>query len=237
VNNVKNKQLTNSLFAVVLLASPLVNADQKYPASDFQPEVVFQDSDYISKSSKTETVPAVAKKITKEVETTVDDPKYPAANFQPQVVYSDDNYKHNESLKASSVKAVEKVAVESSQEVAIVETAAAKKEDASMNYIIGLVGLIAVGAFLFKKQSAGSESKSSPSSTAAATVNRSASTGVARYLNKVSGTGVSRYIDKKVKTTTPATGVAKYVAKQVVAAKTTSAQAKTGVEKYMRDRG
>lgn len=217
-----------------MLASPLVNADQKYPASDFQPEVVYQDDSYISGSTKAE-APVAKKEVKEVVESTVDDSKYPAANFQPQVVYSDENYKHSESVKSSSLAASTEKSAE--EVVATESVASVKKDDSSMNYIFGLVGLIAAGAFLMKKQSAGSGSKTSSTSTTSAPIAKSASTGVARYLNKVSGTGVSRYIDKKVKTTTPATGVAKYMAKQAVAAKTTSAQAKTGVEKYMRDRG
>jgi len=56
-------------------------------------------------------------------------------------------------------------------------------------------------------------------------------------LNKVSGTGVSRYLEKQVKTTSSATGVAKYLAKKALSAKSSTNDAVTGVEKYMRDRG
>ena len=52
------------------------NTDNKYPASDFQPSVI-----YIDKSAVTEA--AVAEEAA--------DPKYPAANFQPKVVYIDNN--------------------------------------------------------------------------------------------------------------------------------------------------
>jgi len=239
---VKNKHLTNSLLAAVLLASPLVNADSKYPAADFQPEVVYQDKDLIAKEGKAETAPAAAKPATKVVEATAVDSKYPAADFQPQVIYHDDNYKPSETVKATATKVTEEkvaktVETDTADVAATGETA--KKEDTSLNYILGLVGLVAVGGFLFKKQGGCASAKKAATSTrVASATTKIANTGVARYLNKVSGTGVSRYLEQKVKTSTPVTGVAKYVAKQVVAAKTTTAQTKTtGVEKYMRDRG
>jgi len=46
---VKNNNLTNGLFAALLLSSPLVGADSKYPAADFQPTVVYQDSELMQK--------------------------------------------------------------------------------------------------------------------------------------------------------------------------------------------
>jgi len=239
---VKNKHLTNSLLAAVLLASPLVNADSKYPAADFQPEIVYQDNDLIAKEGKAEAASVAAKPAAKAVEATAVDSKYPAADFQPQVIYHDDSYKPSETVKATAAKATEeKVAQKLETETAdvAVTSETAKKEDTSLNYILGLVGLIAVGGFLFKKQGGcGSAKKVATNTSVVSAATKIANTGVARYLNKVSGTGVSRYLEQKVKTSTPVTGVAKYVAKQVVAAKTTAAQTKTtGVEKYMRDRG
>lgn len=66
-------------------------------------------------------------------------------------------------------------------------------------------------------------------------------TGVAKYLNRISGTGVSRYLEKQQKSSpaasAAATGVAKYMAKQAESTKTAATEAKTGVEKYMRNRG
>jgi hypothetical protein len=49
VNNVKKNNLTRGAIALLLLASTAAGADQQYPAADFQPEVVYQDSDYIAK--------------------------------------------------------------------------------------------------------------------------------------------------------------------------------------------
>jgi len=228
---VKSNNLTNSLFAVLFLASPLVGADQKYPAADFQPEVVYQDTDYIAKNSQSteQNKPSAASS-----EGNAEDSKYPAANFQPQVVYTDTDYKHS-SPNAATTKSVEKeeVVVSGGDEQVI---AASKNEKSSPNYLIGLLGLAAIGVFFFRKQSQ-SVPKASQLNEPLQYQGARKLTGVARYLNKTSGTGVSRYVEKQVKSAVAVTGVAKYMAKQVSATKETAIQAATGVEKYMRNRG
>ena len=47
----KKNNLTRGAFVLLLLASTAAGADQQYPAADFQPEVLYQDSDYIAKNS------------------------------------------------------------------------------------------------------------------------------------------------------------------------------------------
>ena len=230
----KMNNLTRGAFALLLLASTAAGADQQYPAADFQPEVLFQDSDYIAKNSPSATpakAPASTPKTSSSTPASHDvDSKYPAANFQPEVLYSDPNYKPSVSVKVSASKAeVGSTSVESAS------TAAASKEESSMSsYLIGLVVLALAGFYFFKNRSTATVQKK-----ASAPVKASyALTGVAKYLNKVSGTGVSRYLEKQVKPTTATTGVAKYMAKQQAASpKATAAKAATGVEKYMRDRG
>lgn len=232
----KKNNLTTGAFAVLLLASTVAGADQKYPAADFQPEVLYQDSDYIAKTAPSATaakpVAAAAPKVAagssagNEV-----DSKYPAANFQPEVLYHDLNYKPAATVK----KAISREDVGSKPvESQTVSTAAVKENSSLTSYLIGLVVLAFAGFFLFKKSSS-SPVKKAP----AATVKTSyaLNTGVAKYLNKVSGTGVTRYLEKHVKSTSAATGVAKYMAKQSASTKTSAAKAATGVEKYMRDRG
>ena len=59
---------------IALLSSFSVLADSQYPASDFQPQVIYQDKSVTS-------APAAA--------SNEQDPNYPAANFQPTVIYSD----------------------------------------------------------------------------------------------------------------------------------------------------
>jgi len=230
VNNVKKNNLTNSLFAALLLTSPLVGAEAKYPAADFQPQVVFQDNDYIEKNSRSEGTSASKQPVANTVESSEVDPIYPAANFQPQVVYSDANYKHVASSPATAPIEKDNGVVES------VQAEPALKEESAPNYLIVLVGLALVGAFLLKNQFK-SGAKKAESIPPVQAKNAHGLTGVARYLNRSSGTGVSRYLDKQVKSAASVTGVAKYMAKQALSAKATAAEAATGVEKYMRNRG
>lgn len=229
--------LTKSLFATLLLVSGVVSADEQYPAADFQPSVVYQDSSYVKNGSSSQTA-------TKQATPTASaeaDAQYPAANFQPTVVYSDTNYQHNKSVPAKSTKnnAVSASVEDSKADVATVAEADKKKEDSTATYLLGLIGLAAAGFFLFRNQTEQSPASSTArkSSTVAPT-KVAANTGVAKYINKVSGTGVSRYLEKQVKTAKSATGVARYVAQQTLSNKEKAADKKTtGVERYMRDRG
>ena len=227
----KKNNLTNSLFAVVLLSSPLVGAETKYPAADFQPEVVYQDKEYIEKNSTSAKPAAAAPKASAKVEV---DSKYPAANFEPQVVFSDPNYKSTPPAPTKAVASTSTTEAKESVTEAVSEAPAVEeKAESSPNYFIILLGLGLAGAYLLKDQF-GSSKKSVESPAPAQTKYASGLTGVGRYLNKVSGTGVSRYLDNQIKSATAATGVAKYMAKQTLAAKSGT---ETGVEKYMRDRG
>jgi hypothetical protein len=238
---VKMNNLTRGVFALLLLASTVAGADQKYPAADFQPEVLYQDSDYIAKKSPSTTTakaPASPPEATSGApEGTNYDSKYPAAHFQPEVLYHDPNYKHSKSVKTTVSKdEVGSTPVESQS----VSATAARKEESSMSsYLIGLVVLALAGFYFFKSRSKATVQKKAHAASPVKT-SYALTTGVAKYLNKVSGTGVSRYLEKQVKSAsaTATTGVAKYMAKQQAASpKVTAAKAATGVEKYMRDRG
>ena len=82
------------------------------------------------------------------------DEKYPAADFQPKVVYSDDNYKHNKTLPTSASKNASVSSATSTKEQASDESVATtetKKEDSSVTYLLGLLGLAAAGFFLFSR--------------------------------------------------------------------------------------
>jgi len=240
---VNKNNLTKSLFTALLLVSSVVSADEKYPAADFQPSVVYQDENYIKNNSSTQSAvkhaaPAAAAATTH----TEVDSKYPAANFEPKVVYSDDNYQHNKSVPAKTSNN-NSVSSSASEESAAVEMKPQPEppKDSSSIYFLGLVGLAAVGFFLFRKQSSPAPGVAKKASIAAAPTKVAANTGVAKYLNKVSGTGVSRYVEQQVKTAKSATGVAKYVAQKTLADKAKAAEEAekkaTGVEKYMRNRG
>jgi hypothetical protein len=238
---VNKNNLTKGLFTALLLVSSVVSADEKYPAADFQPSIVYQ-SDDVKNGSSTKTVVKQAASVATEAKTEVDS-KYPAADFQPKVLYSDDKYQHNKTAPVSKSKNVSTDSVPEESVVKNTVSAENKKEDSSATYLLGLVGLAAVGFFLFRKQETPIAAKTKKASVAPASTTKVAATttGVGKYLNKVSGTGVSRYVEKQVKSAKSATGVAKYVAQQTLAEKARAAEEAekktTGVEKYMRNRG
>lgn len=213
--------ITNGAFAALLLASSVAGADSQYPASDFQPKVVYQDPDYKHQSSSTPAAPAAAS--AKQA-----DSQYPAADFQPKVVYSDSEYKHSSAAPSAP-------ASEASPAAEASAAPAAKKEDSNFVYLIGLAVLGFVGFVFFKKQA-------QPEGHAASAASRPAAggaTGVAKYLNRKAGTGVSRYLEQQVKSvaaSAPLTGVAKYMASKTTDNKATDKPA-SRVEQYLRNRG
>ncbi len=81
--------------AVMAVTSFAVLADSKYPAADFEPQVIYLDKNLAAQSSApasnaqapvacpTNTVASAAPKAAADEF----DPKYPAANFQPKVIY------------------------------------------------------------------------------------------------------------------------------------------------------
>jgi hypothetical protein len=242
VNNVKIINITNGAFAALVLASSVAGADSQYPASDFQPKVVYQDPEYKHQASS---APAASKAA---------DSQYPASDFQPKVVYSDPNYKPAASDAAPTGRP-RNVAVEESESVAVASqpaapaavvaaeeakpaqpAAEAKKEESNFIYLIGLAVLAFVGVIFFKKQAHPEGHAPNGSGRSAA----GGATGVAKYLNRRAGTGVSRYLEKQVTSTaassTPLTGVAKYMANQKTSESAPSKPA-SRVEKYLRDRG
>ena len=234
----KKNNLTSGAFAVLLLASTVAGANQQYPAADFQPEVLYQDSDYIAKNSPKTTTTKSAAAAPKAAAASssaesAHDSKYPAADFQPEVLYQDTNYKHTESAKASASK--KEVASKTVESVSATEVTESTQESSFTSYLIGLIALALAGFYFFKIRSTATVQKKTSTQQSVKT-SYALTTGVAKYLNRVSGTGVSRYLETRVKSAS-ATGVAKYMAKQAASQKTTSAKAATGVEKYMRDRG
>lgn len=237
----KKNNLTRSAFAVLLLSSTVVSADQQYPAADFQPEVIYQNSELIAKSSPAATAksaPAAKAATEAPAAASAHDSQYPAADFKPEVLYVDPNYKPSTIVpKVNTFK--EKAtsnSIEAASASAPVAAPVAEKESSSLVYLLGLVALGLAGFYLFKKPTL----KTTEKPTAAPTTAKKSyalNTGVAKYLNRISGTGVSRYIETNVKAASAikATGVAKYVAKQASAP--TAVKAATGVDKYVRDRG
>jgi len=69
--------------------SSAISDDSKYPATNFQPKVIYQDKEALKAASSKKPMG----------ERTVYDPKYPATSFEPKVVYQD-----KEAVKASTSK-------------------------------------------------------------------------------------------------------------------------------------
>lgn len=65
--------LGTALLLGAVIAAPVM-AEEKYPAYDFKPSVIYIDPAVASKSST--------------ASTTAPDPKYPAAHFEPTVVHA-----------------------------------------------------------------------------------------------------------------------------------------------------
>jgi len=113
---VKKSNLFNSLFSVLLLSSPLVIADTKFPAANFEPQVVYQDADYIKSNAGSSATTS------KSIASSGVDKSFPAANFEPTVIYSDDSYKHHadaavkSSTNVSNVEASSEAALPSNEE-------------------------------------------------------------------------------------------------------------------------
>lgn len=217
----KINNLTNGLVATLLLASPIVGAETEYPASDFKPKVIYQDT--ASAQSKS-AAPAASAKQEKSAEV---DAKYPAADFEPKVLYKDADYKPSKFAGASAT-----------EPFAVSDATVKVEEESMMTYLLGLFAFAVAGYLFFAKR----ESKAS--SSRAYSVQPTGLSGVARYLRKHNMgavTGVARYLENQVasvKTSAATSSVEKYLEKQAKSAKENSAQAgRTGVEKYMRDRG
>lgn len=229
----KINQVSKGVMAALLLTSPLAMAESDYPATDFQPKVLYTNPDYKAEAAS---APASAKPVAKakEVEVVEQDPNFPATNFQPKVLFSDPAYKHDKT--APQAPSGSSRSVSSSVASAETETVAAQPagEQGSSNSLLGLIVLAAAGFFLYSKKS-GSKSGSTDSSSSY--VDAGGATGVEKYLDKIGAnkTGVAKYLEKQ--DSNPATGVAKYMAKQIVKDREAAAAKATGVEKYLRDRG
>ncbi len=91
----KKIQVNQGMLVGLLFAASAVNA-QEYPASDFQPKVLFQDESVAAESSASANssaaaVPCVNQDAAAKQEVAEVDPNYPASNFQPKVIFSETN--------------------------------------------------------------------------------------------------------------------------------------------------
>jgi hypothetical protein len=233
VNIVKNFFMIQGTIAALFFISTVVVAEDKYPASDFQPKVVYQDEEVGKSSASSSASPSAPA----SQSSSSDDSQFPAANFQPKVLYSDDKYQHSEpAYKSSSSTESSSSNVTDGSSASTVP--AAQKEDSSVGYLVGLIVLVAAGFMLYKKGALGSIGAASASSRPASP---GGLTGVGKYILRTSGTGVSRYIEKHTKSAaaSSASSVAKYLARQSTSAKSAGEgqAAATGVEKYLRNKG
>jgi len=225
---VKINNLTNGLVAALLLASPIVGAETQYPAADFKPKVIYQDTDY--SQNKSTSAPAASK----EVKSADADSKFPAADFEPKVLYKDADYKPSKAtetaLKSESSVAAGDVAVSNAVKV---------EEESMLSYLLGLA-VFAVAGYIFLSKREKPKAKVGAAPVHSGHI--SGLSGVSRYLRKhnmSAVTGVARYLEQQVasgKGAAAVSGVEKYLEKQAKSAKEKAAQAGTGVEKYMRNR-
>lgn len=235
----KNNKLIKVVLIASLLGSNAVMAESDYPAADFQPKVLYSDSDY--KHSSEASASASDKSASKSASSESSDSNYPATNYQPKVLYSDDSYKHSSEAPRATGSSVKSAASSSSAASAAVEVVQTEKAGSSNFSYIGLIVLAIAGFFIYNKKSASGTSKPSGTSYVPAAdylSDAEGSTGVEKYLNKladVNKTGVAKYLEKQ--TSAPSTGVAKYMAKQIVKDREVAAARATGVEKYLRDKG
>jgi len=148
---VKINNLTNGLVATLLLASPIVGAETEYPASDFKPKVIYQDT--ASGQSKPAPVAAAAKQ-EKSAEV---DSRYPAADFEPKVLYKDADYKPSKFSGTSST--TERAATTGA---AAVSAPVKAEEDSMMSYLLGLVVFAVAGYIFLGKREQKAKVSSSP---------------------------------------------------------------------------
>ncbi|MCF7969870.1 MAG: hypothetical protein K9L22_01730, partial [Methylococcaceae bacterium] len=144
----KKNNIKKGIFTALFLASPLVMAGNDYPASDFQPKVLFQDADYKHEGSSS------AKSSSASLgEKTKPDANYPAATFQPEVLYHDTEYKHKKAdINNESITLA--VWTEKVEEEAAAEAATGAEAEPSMNPLFAIV-VLGVAGFLYSKKSKG----------------------------------------------------------------------------------
>lgn len=237
------------MVSLLLSASVVEAADSEYPATDFQPTVVFQDTDY----KHTGAAPSSSSSSAKSGSTgkvSAADPAYPAANFKPEVLFSDDEYKHTEGKVTRSATSKQSASSDSSASSASSSTStestesASSSDDGDLDLMLGL-SILAIAGFLFYKKSVPACGKKAPAKKAAAqqsarrkpaqvVSNDGTVSSVSKYLAGKAGaepSSVEKYLEEK---STSVSSVSKYVAKQRISARVAAV---TGVEKYLNDKG
>lgn len=235
-SSVKVSNITNGLLMSLILSATAVAGDSKYPATDFQPKVVYQDTEYKHSGSSA----ASSSKAESSREISAADSDYPAANYQPEVLYQDKNYKHTKDKVTSSSSSSGSSASKSAKVEN--QAAVADTDESSFSMILGLL-VVAVAGFLFYKKghqpTAPTARRRAPAQPVVVASGDSESlSGVAKYLETKTAplvSGVAKYLEERE--SAPVSGVAKYVAKKKVSARITESENVSGVEKYLNDRG
>jgi hypothetical protein len=80
--------VTAAIVSGLVLAQPATAAsDEKFPAADFQPKVVYQDKTLIGQVSSDSKYAGSSSSASKSEAGHPADPKYPAAYFTPSVIH------------------------------------------------------------------------------------------------------------------------------------------------------
>jgi hypothetical protein len=197
----------------LLLTSPIVGAEPKYPAADFQPGVVYKDEKLIQQHSEAAKSQVIA-------------PAAPQAAAAPKAA-------------APIETPAPSAAIETAEnEEHVVGTTGDAKGGTVGNLPIALV-VLAIGGFAFWSSRKGAP-KPAETPAAPAISGSTGETGVEKYLKsmpEVQGapeTGVAKYLRSVIATEPPAakeTGVAKYLKNLPEPVST----AETGVAKYLKN--
>lgn len=240
----KKNTLKLSIYAVMLLSSTLAIADDEFPAADFQPKVIFENSGAstaaqpssapASEASTTDSnYPAAdyqpkvlyqndaantdssPKKTVAEAPVAIDT-EHPAADFQPKVLFSDPNHKPTplKGTQSSSGNTSAPAKVTSTSATTAPDSGDAEEASDYSLIGIGLLALIAIG--LTRCKSICTFRTACTSDTSTAPIKNNGKTGVANYLDRHNKNSLS--------------GVAKYIANK-------AENKPTGVENYLRKRG
>ena len=213
------KKTLNAFLMGLVLMSSMAQAEE-YPAADFQPKVLYTDSDY---KPPAESSSSTAK-------SSASDSKYPAADFQPEVLYKDSDYKPTKapvsSSRSTSTSNSAGATMAESTSGAAVESSE-QEEDSAMPLIVGLAVLGLAGYFYTNsKKTAASKAKTrrrSSKRVVVASSDAGGESGVAKYLASQGGA--------------VATGVAKYLSNQTGSASRSASGKVSGVDKYLQNKG
>lgn len=242
--------LTKSVLAMLLLSSSLAIAETEYPATNFEPTVLFHDEDANSKAKANKPNTASA---SQEASSTSQEAAKPASSAATTSVAKEESKSASSAATATSTSSAPASSSASSS--------TAEGDSNLVSIFLGLIAAGAVGFFLKNQARVSNRDSGSASNESGFKPDSSGLSGVARYLKNIEaakGTGVARYIDKQkaideakaaaaaeaAKIAAESTGVAKYIKQNANAPKKAEAavvtqasdDGETGVARYLRNR-